>query len=101
MKDIRIIPICRSHKNPNRSRKNKTPFIQVDKLKEFINSIQYPLYFLDFETVNPAIPIYPKAKPYQHTPFYILFMCRLIPIHQSNIIVLSIIIMMILEKNSF
>lgn len=70
MKDIPDNPdLSFAQKTQIEVERTKTPFIQVEKLKEFMNSIQYPLYFLDFETVNPAIPIYPKAKPYQHVPF--------------------------------
>lgn len=28
-----------------------------------------PLYFLDFETFNPALPLYPGTRPYQVIPF--------------------------------
>ena len=48
----------------------------VDKagISEFLQKLEYPLHFLDFETVNPALPIYPKSKPFQHIPFlYYLF----------------------------
>ena len=43
----------------------------VDKLgiKNFLNNLQYPIYYLDFETINPAIPKYDGMKPYQRIPF--------------------------------
>jgi hypothetical protein len=31
--------------------------------------LKYPLYYLDFETFGPAIPIYDGTKPYQDMPF--------------------------------
>ena len=31
--------------------------------------LEYPLYFLDFETVNPAIPRFSGMRPYDHLPF--------------------------------
>lgn len=31
--------------------------------------LEYPLYFLDFETVNPAIPQFAGMRPYDHLPF--------------------------------
>ena len=40
-----------------------------DELKEFIQSLKYPLYFMDFETYATAIPLYDKLKPYQALPF--------------------------------
>src|SRR5690606_22794397 len=29
----------------------------------------WPLYFFDFETINPAIPRYPNTEPYKQIPF--------------------------------
>ncbi|HMW06602.1 MAG TPA: DUF2779 domain-containing protein [Leptospiraceae bacterium] len=51
------------------SERSNSPFLQKDKLTEFLNSIQFPIYFLDFETINPAIPVYVNSKPFQHIPF--------------------------------
>jgi predicted RecB family nuclease len=34
-----------------------------------LNRVEYPLHFLDFETVAPAIPRYPHTKPFQTVPF--------------------------------
>lgn len=31
--------------------------------------LEYPLYFSDFETVNPAIPRFAGMRPYDHLPF--------------------------------
>jgi len=41
-----------------------------DKVKKFLDSLWYPLYFLDFETtyMNP-IPMFEGTKPYQEVPF--------------------------------
>jgi hypothetical protein len=56
-------------------------FIQVDAaktqevhydhnaVKEFLNSLWYPMYFLDFETSMEAIPPYDGIRPYQQVPF--------------------------------
>jgi hypothetical protein len=38
-------------------------------LGEAIRGLTYPRYFLDFETLNPAIPIWEGTRPYQHIPF--------------------------------
>lgn len=38
-------------------------------LKSEFNSLKYPLYFMDFETVNPAIPRFPGMRPYDPLPF--------------------------------
>ena len=44
-------------------------FIDHDAVKDFLDSLWYPLYFLDFETVMPAIPPYDGLRPYQQLPF--------------------------------
>jgi predicted RecB family nuclease len=44
------------------------PWFSEDLETEF-ESLSYPLYFMDFETVNPAIPRFPGMHPYDHLPF--------------------------------
>jgi predicted RecB family nuclease len=39
------------------------------ELGELLSGLKYPLYFLDFETVNRAIPRCPGMRPYDHLPF--------------------------------
>jgi hypothetical protein len=43
----------------------------VDKkgIKSFLDGLSYPLYFLDFETMQLVIPEYPNSKPYQQITF--------------------------------
>jgi hypothetical protein len=45
--------------------------IHVDKdgINDFLGNLEYPLYYLDFETFNTAIPIYDGTRPYQNIPF--------------------------------
>jgi hypothetical protein len=38
-------------------------------IRAFLSTLTYPLYFLDFETQQDAVPQYPKTKPYQQIPF--------------------------------
>jgi len=44
------------------------PWFSAD-LKNELESLKYPLYFMDFETVNPAIPRFSGMRPYSHLPF--------------------------------
>jgi len=44
-----------------------TPWFSPDLGKQ-LESLQYPLFFMDFETVNPAIPRFPGMRPYDHLP---------------------------------
>ena len=48
---------------------NKSPFINKEAVKEFLNSLYYPLYFLDFESFQQAIPMYDGISPYMQIPF--------------------------------
>ncbi len=34
-----------------------------------LSDVEYPVHFLDFETVSPAIPRYASTRPYQALPF--------------------------------
>jgi predicted RecB family nuclease len=34
-----------------------------------LESLRYPLYFADFESVNPAVPRFPGMRPYDQLPF--------------------------------
>lgn len=43
--------------------------IVKNEIKKFLSLIKYPVYFMDFETINPAIPLFDKLKPYQRIPF--------------------------------
>lgn len=49
----------------------KTKRARIDRqaIKKLIASLRYPIYFLDFETLGPAIPLYDGMKPYQPLPF--------------------------------
>ena len=48
---------------------NRTTYINHDEISKFIEGIRYPLYFLDFETMASAIPVYNKSRPYQQLVF--------------------------------
>jgi len=43
----------------------------IDKsgIRAFLNTLSYPIYFLDFETMQQTIPQYPGTWPYQQIPF--------------------------------
>ncbi len=34
-----------------------------------LNGVRFPLYYVDFETVNPAIPRFAGMRPFDHLPF--------------------------------
>src|SRR5208283_1553897 len=44
------------------------PWFSPD-LKDELKGLKYPLYYMDFETVNPAIPRFAGMRPYDLIPF--------------------------------
>ena len=40
-----------------------------NELEAALAGLRYPLFFIDFETVNPAIPRFAGSRPYDHLPF--------------------------------
>ena len=43
--------------------------INKEAIKDILDSLKYPLYFIDYESCQYAIPEYEKTKPYQQIPF--------------------------------
>lgn len=45
--------------------------VHVDKIniKNFLGTLTYPIYYLDYETIFPAIPLFDNTSPYQQIPF--------------------------------
>ena len=48
---------------------NGTEHIDKAGIKGFLNGLSYPLYFLDFETMQPPVPLFDNSKPYQQITF--------------------------------
>lgn len=49
--------------------KSETNNIDKEGIKSELERLEYPLYFLDYETINPAIPFLDKQKPHQQVVF--------------------------------
>ena len=43
--------------------------IEPDAIKDFLDTLSYPLYHLDFETFQQAVPEYDGLSPYSQIPF--------------------------------
>ncbi len=45
--------------------------VYIDKLriKEFLKTLQFPLYFLDYETLSSVVPYFDGLGPYKQLPF--------------------------------
>ena len=64
--DIKLSP---RHEKMVLSVKRRKPIIDRKAIKEYLDTLVYPLYYFDFETINSAIPPFDNWKPYQTTPF--------------------------------
>ena len=40
-----------------------------DEAGNTLAELDYPRYFIDFETINPAVPLWADTRPYQQIPF--------------------------------
>jgi hypothetical protein len=45
------------------------PHINREAVRQFLQRLQYPVYYLDFETFATAIPLFDGTRPYQQIPF--------------------------------
>ena len=57
---------------------------QIDKqpIRRFLEGLTYPLWLLDFETFQSAVPLYDGTKPYQQIPFQ--FSLHVIPAPEAE-----------------
>ncbi len=73
--------------------KMNCPVVDLDAIERSIASLKYPLYFLDYETFNPAIPLFVGYQPYEHIVFqYSLFVISALgaePVHFECLITCS------------
>ncbi len=84
---------------------NKTEHIDVDGIREFLASLSYPLYFLDFETLQQPVPQYNGQRPYSRLLSNILctssgVLMRLTSIGSSWLPMMAV-ILAVIWQNSF
>jgi len=62
---------CRSESPQTESDEplDDTPNINVHALLMRLERYGYPLYYLDFETIAPVLPLFDNSRPYQKIPF--------------------------------
>ncbi|MBE6460629.1 MAG: DUF2779 domain-containing protein [Alphaproteobacteria bacterium] len=46
-----------------------TEVVNPDILHNFTDQLQWPLYFLDYESIMPAVPMFDNSRPYQQICF--------------------------------
>jgi len=49
--------------------KCKETYIDKESIKDFLETLTYPIYHLDFETFQQAVPEFKGISPYQQIPF--------------------------------
>ncbi len=45
------------------------PHVDREAIHGFLSSLEYPLHYLDFETIGPAVPLFDGVRPYQNISF--------------------------------
>ena len=43
--------------------------VNKENIHKFLKTLEYPIYCLDFETINPTIPLFDNSHPFQQLPF--------------------------------
>ena len=67
--DIDESEVSGSQLNVLKAAKSGSALINVGIIESFYEKVQYPIYFLDYETYSSAIPLIDGVKPYTHIPF--------------------------------
>ncbi len=52
-----------------RAHKTQQPIVNTDAIAAILDTYDFPLYFLDYETFAPAIPAFEGYGPYKRIPF--------------------------------
>jgi hypothetical protein len=70
LKDIpEDIELSQIQKNQVRAHLTQTSIIDLDAIRGELGALTFPLYFLDYETFAPAIPMFNGYGPYDRMPF--------------------------------
>jgi len=68
-KDLQHLPLSPAQKLQISTALRGETHVEPRPLANFIHAAVYPLHFLDFETLQDAIPKLPRQRPYQQIPF--------------------------------
>jgi hypothetical protein len=49
--------------------KSGEPLIEKEEIKDFLDTLQFPLYFFDYETAMSVLPLFDGTRSYQQIPF--------------------------------
>jgi hypothetical protein len=63
------VPLTDSQEIQVTAARTGKPHIDRTAIKTFLSQLEYPLFFLDFETFGTAMPLFDGVRPYQQVPF--------------------------------
>jgi len=69
LEDLPLNELNTAQRNQVEATLNQQDSINPDGIKEFLDSLWYPLCHLDFETFDTPIPPFDGTRPYQKIPF--------------------------------
>ncbi len=69
LKDVPVHMLSANQRLQVEATLEKKIVISKESIQDFLNSLWYPLYFLDFETFSTPIPILDGTRPYQQVPY--------------------------------
>ncbi len=52
-----------------RATKHNKILVKSENIKNYLNQLEFPLYFLDYETLSSVVPEFDGLHPYQQLPF--------------------------------
>lgn len=86
MKDVpETYPLNQKQRIQVESHINNSIHIDKEKVRSFLTSLRYPLFFMDFESFMPAVPLYKNTWAYQQILFqfsvHILYDKHSEPVH--------------------
>lgn len=64
-------PLKPWQQNVLQAEKTHESIIDSKAISKFIKELKYPLYFIDFETIMPSLPLYDGTRPYQQLTFQV------------------------------
>ncbi len=62
-------PLSDSQQLQVEAEKSGGNYVDKEGVRAFVDALIYPLYFLDFETIMPAVPEFDQTRPYQMSVF--------------------------------
>jgi len=62
-------PLTDKQRMQVKANKQGVPIVDTEKIRDFIAGLQYPIYFLDYETLGGLVPAFDGLRPYQQLPF--------------------------------